>query len=151
MQTKVETISSYSKKIKVNISGEELHSVEQKLIKKYQKQASIPGFRKGKAPANLVHKQYHDLIHQEMIEEAVKTFYSAALDEVGIEPVTQGIITDVNVDNIHEGMAFDVEVEVEPDVELKKYKNLQVEKDVVEVNEAMLNEGLERLREQYAT
>ncbi|MEJ2537841.1 MAG: trigger factor family protein, partial [Calditrichia bacterium] len=62
MQTAVETINSYSKKLKVEIDSSDLTPIQQKIIKSYQRSAKIPGFRPGKAPLNMVQKKYKDEI-----------------------------------------------------------------------------------------
>ncbi len=151
MQTVVETINSYSKKLKVQLSPEDLVSIEQKVVQNYQRRADIPGFRPGKAPLGMIRQRYKDVIQQELVEEALRKFYGKALDEAKITPVSEGKITDLKFENIQSGLGFDIEVEVEPDVEIKKYKGLKVDKDIVEVSEEMVDEALERLREQYAT
>ncbi len=151
MQTAVETINSYSKKLKVEIDSSDLTPIQQKIIKSYQRSAKIPGFRPGKAPLNMVQKKYKDEIQQSILEEALQKFYGMALEEAKVNPVSQGKITDFHFHDVASGMQLEIEVEVEPEVELKKYKGLQVEKDVVEVTDEMVDDSLERMREQFAT
>ena len=151
MQTVVENINSCAKKLKVDISSQELIPLEQQVLRKYQRRSEIPGFRTGKAPLNIVKKRHNDLIQQDLIEEALRVFYRKALDETKIVPVSEGKITNLTFTDIQSGLQLEIEVEVEPEIELKKYKGLKVEKDVVEVTDQMVNEALEQLREQYAT
>ena len=151
MQTVVENINSCAKKLKVDISSQELIPLEQQVLRKYQRRSEIPGFRTGKAPLNIVKKRRSDLIQQDLIEEALRVFYRKALDETKIVPVSEGKITNLTFTDIQSGLQLEIEVEVEPEIELKKYKGLKVEKDVVEVTDQMVNEALEQLREQYAT
>lgn len=151
MQTVVENINSCAKKLKVDISSQELIPLEQQVLRKYQRRSEIPGFRTGKAPLNIVKKRHSDLIQQDLIEEALRVFYRKALDETKIVPVSEGKITNLTFTDIQSGLQLEIEVEVEPEIELKKYKGLKVEKDVVEVTDQMVNEALEQLREQYAT
>jgi len=70
MRTTVEAINSYSKKLKIELSKEDLLPVEQKVLKKYQKSANIRGFRKGHAPLNMVKKQFQTSIQIDTMEEA---------------------------------------------------------------------------------
>ena len=151
MQTAVETINSYSKKLKVEIDSSDLNPIQQKIIKSYQKKAKIPGFRPGKAPLNMVQKRYKDEIQQSVVEEALQKFYGLALEKANVNPVAQGKITDFHFHDVASGMQMEIEVEVEPEIELKNYKGLKVEKDVVEVTDDMVDESLERMREQFAT
>jgi len=151
MQTVVEPLNSYAKKLKVEISAQDLLPLEQKILRNYQKRSEIPGFRPGKAPLNIVKKRHHDLIQQDLIEEALRKFYGKALDEANIVPVSEGKITNLSFQDIQSGMQLEIEIEVEPEIELKKYRGLKVEKDIVEVTDEMVQEALEQLREQYAT
>jgi len=151
MQTEVQTINSYSKKVKVQISTEELQPIEKNLLKKYQKSVQIRGFRKGKAPLNLVKQQYGIMIQQDLIEETIQTYYFEALNRADVKQVSPGKITDIKFENIDSGMVFEMEVETEPEFELKKYKGLRVEKDVIEVTDEMVEDTLQQLRERYAT
>lgn len=151
MQTSVETVNSYLKKLTVEISPEELAPIEKKQLRQYQRKADIPGFRRGHAPLTIIRKQYGSLIQQDIIEEVLRQYYSKALEETDLDPVSQGKITDLKFEDAASGMTFVIEVEVAPEFELKKYKGLKVEKEVVEVTDEMVEEALQNMREQYAT
>lgn len=151
MQTTVETINTYSRKLKVEISADELASIEQKVVKSFQKRAEIPGFRPGKAPLNIIRQHHRELIKQELVEEALRKFYGEALNKTNLNPIAQGKITDFNFENIQDGMQFEIEVEVEPEIELKKYKGLRVDQEVIEVTNEMVENAMQQLQEQFAT
>ena len=151
MQTVVETLNSFTRKLKLEISREDLLPLQDKLFKNYQRQTAIPGFRPGKAPINIVRQRYKDQMKQDLIEEALREFYGKALDETKINPVSEGRMTSFTFNDIDQGMQFEFELEVEPEIELQKFKGLKVEKDLVEISDQMVNDALERLREQYAT
>lgn len=151
MQTVVETINSYSKRLKVEISSEDLSPIQQKVLKNFQKSVTIPGFRPGKAPLNMVHQRYKESIEQDIVDEALRKFYSEALIKANVKPVAQGKITDFKFQDVESGMELEIEVEIEPTVELKKYKGLKVEKNIIEVTDEMIDESLEHMREQFAT
>ncbi len=151
MQTAVETINTYSRKLKVEISADELESIEQKVVKSFQRRAEIPGFRPGKAPLNIIRQRHRELIKQELVEEALRKFYGEALDKTNLNPIAQGKITDFHFENIQNGMQFEIEVEVEPEIELKKYKGLRVDQEVIEVTNEMVENAMQQLQEQFAT
>ncbi len=151
MQTTVTEINSYSKKLTVELTPQELQKLERKIIRRYQKKADIPGFRPGKAPESLIRKRYQELILQDLIDEALQTYYGKAIEESGLEPVAQGKITDLKFEDVEKGLIFVVELEVEPEIELKKYKGLKVEKDVMQATDENVNHALEDIRERFAT
>ena len=151
MQAAVEGLSAYSKKLTVTISPEDLQPFEKKVLKNYQRNSEVKGFRKGHAPMNIIRQRYATVIQQDLIEEALREYYGKAIMESGLDPVSEGKISNFEFESIDSGMKFEIEVEVEPEIEIKKHKGLKVEKDVVEVTDEMVEDSLERLREQFAT
>ncbi len=151
MQFEVKEVDSFKRKITVKVTPEELTPIEARLLKKYQKSVTLPGFRKGKVPINLVKKTFAEALQGDLIEEAIQTFYGLALEESKLEPVSQGVLNNVDFKEVQSGLEFEIELEVEPEVELKKYKGLKVEKELLEVTEEMIDEALENMRESLAT
>lgn len=151
MQVDVQKLNSYKRQLKVKIDSSELKEVEDQAIRKIRKGAAIRGFRKGKAPVSLIKQRYAENIKMEVMEQAISDFYSKALEEARINPISVGNINNLTFDNVESGMEFDIEVEVEPDIELKKFKGLKVEKEIPVVTDKMIEDVLENLRQQYAT
>ena len=151
METTIQDLNSYSKKIEVDVPAEELTPIEQRVIKTYQKSSKIPGFRPGKAPLNIVRQRHQQLIRQDVLEEALREFYIKALQESDLKPVSEGKITDLKFEKPESGLKFEIEIEVEPEIELKNHKGLKVEKEIVNVTDKMIEDVLNRLQEQYAT
>lgn len=154
MQVDVNTVNSYKRQLIVKIDAEELKKVETDAINKIKKDASIRGFRKGHAPAGLIKKHFAESIRLEVVESAVSKFYAEALEQANINPVNQGTINNLKFDpdgSEKSGMEFEIEIEVEPEIVLKKYKGLKVEKQIPVVTDKMKEEVVNNLREQYAT
>ncbi|HFE64166.1 MAG TPA: trigger factor [Caldithrix sp.] len=151
MHIETETINAYSKRLKVEISAEELKALEEKIVRRYQRSSNIRGFRRGHAPLNIIRQRYRSMIQQDLIEETFREYYGKAIDQAGIQPVAPGNITKVDFEKIEDGLHFEMELQVEPEFELKKYKGLKVEKDVVNVTDELIEENLAHLQEQYAT
>ncbi len=153
MEHKVEKVegSKVKRKIVITVTPEEMKEIETGVLKRYQKQAQIPGFRKGRAPMGLVKKEYGESIQMDVLEEAISRYYGQALDAVDFEPVSQGKVTNIQFESVDQGMTFEIEVEVEPEIELKKYKGLKVEKEKVVVTDEMVADVINNIRKQYAT
>lgn len=151
MQTSVETLGSFTRKLKIEIPKEDLLPLQDKLLKQYQRQSNIPGFRPGKAPISIIRQRFKDQLLQDLVQEVLHKFYSKALDEAKLNPISEGKITSFTFHDIESGMTMEIELEVEPEIELRKFKGLKVEKEVVQVTDTMVSDALERLREQYAT
>ena len=153
MEHKIEKVegSEIKRKIIISVTPEEMKEIENQVVKRYQKQAQIPGFRKGRAPAGLVKKEFGDSIQMDVMETAISRFYGQALDEIDVEPVSQGKVTNIDFESADKGMTFEIEIEVEPEIELKKYKGLKVEREKVVVTPAMVEDVINNIRKQYAT
>ena len=150
MQFNIEDLSPIKRKIKITLEPEEVGQIETQIVRKYQKEVQVPGFRRGKVPAGIIRKRYGDAIKLDVIEEAISRFYGQVLDESKLNPISQGKVTDIQFQGVQNGMEIHVEVEVEPEIELKKYKGLKVEKDVRRVTEDMVQSVLKDLQERYA-
>ncbi|HQU71409.1 MAG TPA: trigger factor [Calditrichia bacterium] len=151
MEYDVKSVSDIKREIAVSVTAEDLTTIEKNVIKKVGKQASLPGFRKGHVPVGLLRKTYGEMIRSELLEEAISTYYRQVLTEVDFNPISEGEITKVEFENIDQGLRFDITLEVEPTVELKKYKGLKVEKEIPEVTPKMIEETLENVRSNFAT
>jgi len=150
MQFEIEEKNAYTRQITLKVEPEELVKIENKVIRDIQKTTQIPGFRKGRVPASIIKQRYADTIRAELMETALTEYYGKVLDEAKIIPIAQGKIQDVKFDSVDQGMEVLIEVEVEPEIEIKKYKGLKVEKEIPVVTEEMVDRVLENLRHNYA-
>jgi trigger factor len=151
MRFEVEKVDSIKRKIVVNVESTELSDIEKEVLRKYQKTASIPGFRKGNAPAGLLKRSYGDSIKADVLESAISKYYQNLLSQLDFKPISQGEITHIEFENIESGLEFHVEVEAEPEIELRKYKGLKVEKEIPIVTDEMVDEALADIQERFAT
>jgi trigger factor len=151
MQFEVKEVNNVKRHILVTVPAEDLQKIESDILKDVSKNATIPGFRKGRAPMGLVKKNYAGFIQKELLETAVSRGYQQAMAETDLKVVSRGEIQDVNFTDTKTDLTFTIEVEVQPEFELKKYKGLEVEREKVVVTEEMVNEALENIRQNFAT
>ena len=151
MQFEVKEVNNVKRHILVTVPAEDLQKIESDILKDVSKNATIPGFRKGRAPMGLVKKNYAGFIQKELLETAVSRGYQQAMAETDLKVVSRGEIQDVKFTDTKTDLTFTIEVEVQPEFELKKYKGLEVEREKVVVTEEMVNEALENIRQNFAT
>ncbi len=112
----------------------------------------LPGFRKGKVPAQLVIQRFgRDTVLDAALREFMPSWYELALIDTGISPVGD---PDLNVDSLPargEPLAFSIEVAVRPRATLGEYRGLDVGRAVPEVPDEAVEAELERLREGFAS
>ena len=123
-----EKISSNKAKLVFTVPGEEFEAAMNKAYLQNRGKINVPGFRKGKAPRNVIENMYGKFVFVEDAMDIVfPEMYTAAIEENGLKPVDRPEMTDMGEYVKGEDMTFTVEVFVRPDVTLGEYKNLTVE------------------------
>ncbi len=146
MALKSSTLKETNKyELEVTVDAETFEKAVQRSYKKNIGQVSIPGFRKGKAPRQMVEKLYgKDVFYPDAIEFCYPEALDAAIKEAGLKVVAVETVEEVSTDN---GFEFKAVVIVEPDVEIDGYKGIEVKSKAVRVTEKMINEEIDRVRD----
>lgn len=149
MDVKIIPAEKCKRYIEVTMPAEEVESRVNAALRQHQKKVQLHGFRKGKAPLQLIKQIYGNAIRQETIEEIVPKIISEAREQNGLKTVGPANLEDVKYDE-KDGLNFRAFVEVAPEVELRIYKGLEFEKTIFDVDEQDVAEAIEGLREQAA-
>ena len=129
MNVKVENTENKNEvKLTFNIEAEKFEDAMKKVYAKTAKYFNIPGFRKGKAPMQLVERQYGSAIfYEDAFNELVPDIYDEAIRENKVEAVSKPNIDIVQMEKGKE-LIFTATVETKPEVELGKYKGIEIKK-----------------------
>jgi trigger factor len=133
----------------VTVPAAEVKAMETKTAKRYATTVRLPGFRPGKAPADLVRKRYKDQIRQEVIERVVQEAFQQVLDNENLKVAAQPHVHDLKF-NEGEEMTFDLHLEVRPEITLERVNGFTLAKQPAEVTDTAVAEQIEQLREQRA-
>ena len=134
MSIQVERLQHNMAKLTIEVSAEELEGALQKAYQKQKGKISIPGFRKGKVPRQLVEKMYGpEIFYDDAANALIPEAYAKAYDESGLDIVSQ---PKIDVTQIEKGKAFifTAEVAVKPEVTLGQYKGIEVDSFSTEVS-----------------
>jgi len=135
--------------LEIRVEGEEFQKGLDASYRKNAPKMSVPGFRKGKAPKNLVLKTYGvGVLFDDAISETYPNAYEQAIVEAGIEPVEYPEITVLEINE--EGYTFTATVTKKPDVKLGEYRGLSAYKPSIEVSDEEVEEEIEALRDRNA-
>ena len=136
--------------LEIQVSAEDFRAAVIKVFNRRKKSITIPGFRKGKAPLNLVEKAYgKDVFYDDAIELLFPDLIADAYEKGGIKAVDNPYDFDLKSVG-DDGLHFSVKVVTMPEIELALYKGIQAEKPDTEVGESEVDAEVERLRERNA-
>ncbi|MEM1221453.1 MAG: trigger factor [Verrucomicrobiota bacterium] len=149
MKTEVNELNETRRSVVVSVSAEEISGVEAKLIKDFQRQAKIPGFRPGKAPENMVRTRYAKDLKQELKSRVVSQAHqegvaSSDLNVFSVVELVEGeIATGVDA-------TITFTVDIVPDFELPEYAGLKITASPTDATEEEINQMLEQILSQRA-
>ena len=145
---KLEKIENSVAEFKLDITPEKFEEGMQKSYKKNVKYINVPGFRKGKAPRNMVEKLYGpEVFYEDALNFVFGDVYEDALKELELDVVDNPEITDVGEIKKGENVTLSVKVTVKPEVKLGKYKGIKLEKVEYNVSDEDLDAEISRLQE----
>lgn len=150
MSVQVETLEKNMAKLTIEVPAEELEKALQASYLKQKNQISLPGFRKGKVPRNMIEKMYGpEIFFEDAANQLIRENYGDAADESGIEIVSRPVI---DITQIEKGkpFIFTAEVAVKPEVTLGKYKGVTVTKIDVTVTDEEVDAAVEKERNNNA-
>ena len=149
MNFKVENLEEKNMvKLIIEASDEEFEKGIQAAYIKNRSKIAIPGFRKGKAPRNIIEKMYgKEVFFEDGANEIVGELYEKAAKESGLDIVSQPSIEAVTLE-AGKPFVFSAEIAVKPEVTLGEYKGIEVEKTEVYVTDDDVNEEIDKTRKQ---
>jgi trigger factor len=151
VQSAVEKLSPTSVRFTVEVSFDELKPNLDAAYRKVAQQITVPGFRKGKVPPQVIDQRVgRGVVLDEAVNEAIPQLYVRALREAELTPLGQPEIEVTEFED-HARLTFTAEVEVRPEVTLPDYAGLQAEVDEVAVSEEDVETQLQALRERFGT
>ena len=150
MSLQVEKLEHNMAKLTIEVSAEEVEKALQAAYLKERSKISLPGFRKGKVPRQMIEKMYGpEVFYDEAANRMISEAYAKAYDESELEIASQPTIDIVQLEK-GKSFIFTAEVAVKPEVKLGEYKGLKVDKYSTRVTQKEVDEEIEKVREQHA-
>lgn len=150
MSVQIEKLENSMAKLTIETSAEELEKALEKAFQKNKNKISIPGFRKGKVPRQMIEKMYGpSIFYEDAANELIPQEYEKALEECEEDIVSS---PEIDVTQIEKGkpFIFTALVALKPEVKLGKYKGVKVEKADTEVTDEEVDAEINRERENNA-
>ena len=150
MSLQVEKLEHNMAKLTIEVSAEDVEKALQAAYLKERSKISLPGFRKGKVPRQMIEKMYGpEVFYDEAANHMISEAYGKAYEECELEIVSQ---PKVAITQLEKGkpFIFTAEVAVKPEVTLGEYKGLKVDKVSTRVTQKEVDEEIDRERERNA-
>ncbi|MCQ2063591.1 MAG: trigger factor [Fibrobacter sp.] len=149
MPVEIKETSATMRTLEVSISVEDLKAPFEKKLSQYKKQVALKGFRQGQVPKTMILKQFGDAIHHEVVNETVDKVIGEELKKANILPVGQLKVTKFN-DDKEAGVTLTVEVEVDPEIDIKGYADTGVTVPDTAVHEEEVQAEFDRLTQMWS-
>src|SRR5919108_1494763 len=149
MKIDVEELSSIQRKIRVELPAETVAGEFSRAYQNLGRRVRVKGFRAGKTPRSILQGMYGEEIRGQVRSHLVEDFLGEVIKDRGLQIVSQ---PEIEADDLAEGRAFSFSAvfEVKPDMEVKDYLGIAVEKVRLSVTDAQVEEALRRLQESHA-
>ena len=149
MKIELADLTPIKKSLSVEIDADEVQAETNAVLRRYASQVRLPGFRQGKAPADLVRKRFAKEIDDDVRERLVSRLWREATKEKGLHPIGDPVLEDLK----HEpGQPFSIKTvfEVLPQFQVKDYRGVEARKPPAAVTDAEVGEALESIRQSRA-
>jgi trigger factor len=144
MKTELKEISPTQREIHIEIDEASLKAAYGKVSQKYARGASVPGFRKGYAPLDVVRLRYKEEIKSEVLQQIVPEKVTAAIQEHNLHPLAEPHLHIDDAENIKvngtQPIALHVHVEVMPEIPVPKYDGIEVSRRVKPVDDGEIED-----------
>ena len=147
MQVSVESIGKLERRMQVQVPAERVSQEIASRLKDLCRTARLKGFRPGKAPLTVIRQQFGPQVHREVIGELLQSSFSEAVTQKQLAPAGSPRIEPQNVAE-GQDLTYVATFEVLPEVTLRPFDSLEIERITAEVTESDIDAMIERLRKQ---
>jgi len=149
MQVNVEALSSIKKRLNFEIPADRVSAEIDKVFENIRKRTAIKGFRKGKAPRDMVEKNFHEQMEGDVVKNLFNDAYFKYLQDNKIYPVAY---PHVETDKVVAGepFKFSATIETYPEVKVEEYEGLEITRERLCVTDEMVDKRLAEIQENMA-
>lgn len=145
MKAQIQVTEGLQRKLNVEIPSEKVKSAFEKVYNDIQRQVEIKGFRKGKAPIATIKNMYKDRVSGDVAQDLISSHYPLALKEQNIDPINYPEF-EFEDPSESKDFKFTAVFDIRPEVKIKKWEGLEVEKEKFVLDETRVDQVLNNIR-----
>jgi len=145
VKTEIKKLEGTKRELSIEVTGDIVKNKHAEVMAKIAKEATLPGFRAGHAPLDMVEKNFSSQAHEQVLKELIPEIYNQAIEAEKLDVIELPEIFDVKLEK--ESLSFKAKVEVAPEIELKNYKKLKIAYKKIEVSADEVKRSLDTVKE----
>jgi len=150
MQVSIETLTGLERRMTIEVPAEEVESQVRSRLQEAAKTFNMKGFRKGKVPVKVIKNRFGEGMRQEVVGEVISQSWVEAVTKENVKPAGQPSIEPKNLEE-GQNLEFIATFEVYPEIELKDFSAVTIEKKQAEILDTDIDKMIKTLREQRKT
>ena len=150
MKLDIKKISELKREIRIEVDSDDLKVIRDKVLDRINQKVNISGFRRGKAPSELIEKRFPELVKEELLKETIPVYYNKALEQEKLEAVGLPNIKD---SQYQKGtVKFTAELEIKPQIQFddKVYKHIKLKVSPVNIEDKEIEKFIDQLKEKLS-
>jgi trigger factor len=151
MQVTETKTDGLKRQYRVTVEAQEIESKIAQRLETLRSTVRMKGFRPGRVPKDLLLRLYGDSLRQEVRGETIEESVRNALESQSVRPAMQPSIDNLTGGESGQDLAFDLDVEIFPSIELPDFSEIALDRPVATVDDAPVDEVLQRLAQQHRT
>ena len=150
LRVSVEEGERWRRTMSVTVPAGVVQSERRRITGELASRLKLPGFRKGRVPADVVEKRYGAALNHEALDKLIGAAYKEALSQSDLSPISEGEVGNVRYEP-QEDLTFSISFDVKPEIDLARLGGFKIERPGIEGLDDKLQNVLERLRKQNGT
>lgn len=142
--------SGVDRHVQISVPVETVKEAEEKAARRYATSVRLPGFRPGKAPAQMVRKKFGEAIRQEAVEALVRDAYKEVIEKQDLRVASQPHVHDLKFEE-GKPLTFEIHFELRPTIDLARTSGFRVTRRNSTVTDENVRDQIESIRDQRAT
>ncbi len=149
MKVEIKQLEQLERELSVEVPAETVAAAMEQKLREVRRDAALKGFRKGKAPMDMIRSIYGDQVKLDVAEDIIKSTYPEVVRENGLKVASYPQVTDLKYED-DGGLTYKATVEVFPEIEKVEFDGLTVAGDEIEVKDEEVDDIVEHMRKRSA-